>query len=330
MPGIQEFTYLNFGKETVRGTPVAPTRKFIGDATGVLGEDIGLTFHETENRGRRAVAFRATQQTEDASLKVSGEPTFDDLVWPHTSIAGGKTGVGGGADKSWAFAPSMTAANVPEAFSVDGGDDVQNWRYQYVMWRRFSLAAAIGKVTKIEGDLFAQRALKVAKASPADPAASPKIVGDHWTVKVAGTFAGLPGASVQQALLLESKLDLTTGLIWRHYQDGNLYGAQHVETAFDGKFTMTVESTAFAVSEFYDKWKAQTLDYVRWKNTSPVVLGASFPSIQYDFAVLWSAVQPISDTSEGVNLWKIEGRLIDDGTNPLVSPTLVCSLAAIP
>jgi hypothetical protein len=130
--------------------------------------------------------------------------------------------------------------------------------------------------------------------------------------------------------MIESKLELMTGLVWHHYQDGNLFGATHIETAFDGKINLTCESTAYVVSEFYDKWKAQTLDYVRWKNTSPVVLGGSFPSIQYDMAVYWSKPQPISDQSDGVNLWKIEGRLVDDGTNPLISPTLVCSLAAIP
>lgn len=330
MPGIQDFTYLNYGKETVRGTPVAPTRKWIGDSTGVLDVDPSLSFHTGENRGRRSMVARVTQQAEDVSLKISGEPTFDDMVWPLTQLKGGMTGTGAGADKTWAAAPSMTAANNPEAFSVDVGDDVQNWRIQYAMMRRWSLSAALGEVTKFQAEAFGQRAVKTAKATPADPASSPKIVGDLWTVKFAGTFAGLPGASISTNLLLDWKLSLETGLIWRHYQDGNLYGAQHVETTFAGTLELTVESTATAVSEFYDKWLAGTTDYVRLKNTSPVVLGGSFPSLQFDQAVLWSKVQPIGAETEGVNLYKITGNLMDDLTNPLVSPTLVCSLAAIP
>jgi hypothetical protein len=198
------------------------------------------------------------------------------------------------------------------------------------MMRRWALSSSQGDVTAFDGEAFAQRAVKTAKASPADPASSPKIVSDLWTVKFATTFGTLGAASVQANLLIDHKLAIETGLIWRHYQDGNLYGGQHVETSFAGTLEMTVESTAFAVSEFYDKWLAQTIDYVRLKNTSPVVLGGSFPSLQFDFAVLYSKVEPIGAQTDGINLYKIKANLVDDGTNPLVSPTLVCSLAAIP
>lgn len=330
MPGTQEFTYLNFGKETTRGTPVAPTRKWLGETSGVLGEDLSKSLHDGERRSRRAKVWRVTSLAEDASLKIAGEPTFDDMWWPLSQFNGATTGTGAGADKTAAFAPSMTAANNPPAVSVDGGDDVQNWRFQYVMWSRFKLTSAIGKATRIEGDLFAQRAVKGAKATPADPAFSPKIVGDFWTLKQAATFAGLPGAAVLTTTLTESALELWTGLVWRHYQDGTAQGAQHVETEFDGKVTLTVESTAGVISGFYDKWKADTLDYLRWKNTSPVVLGSSFPSLQFDLACYYTNVEKIADVSDGVNLYKIEGRLVDDGTNPLVSPTLVSSLAGLP
>lgn len=330
MPGIQDFTYCNFGKETVRGTPVAPTRKWISDdSTGVLDIDPSLNFHENENRGRRSDVARATQMAEDVALKIRGVPTFDDMVWPLTQLKGGMTGVGAGADKTWTATPSMTAANNPESFAVDVGDDVQNWRVQYAMWKRWKLKAAIGDVTSIEGELFGQRAVKTAKATPADPASSPKIVGDHWTLKTAATFAGLGGASIQTNVLIDHTLSIETGLIWRHYQDGNPYGSQHVETTIKGTLEMTVESTAYAVSEFFDKWLSQTVDYVRLKNTSPVVLGGSFPSLQFDFPILWSKVAPIAEHDNGINLYKITGRLDDDGTN-FLAPTLVCSLAAIP
>jgi len=297
-----------------------------------LAVDPSLAFHENENRGRRSVVARVTQQAEDVSLKVRQDATFDDMVLFATQLKGGLTGTGAGADKTWLANPSMTGANSQEAHTFDVGDDTQNYRVQYGMCRRFSQKAAAGPgaLTSVESEWFGQHVAKTAKATPADPAFSPKIVGDLWTIKFATTFAGLAGASVQLALLIDHKLSVTTGLVWRHYQDGNLFGGQHVETSFDGTFELTVESTALAISEFYDKWLSQTLDYVRLKNTSPVVLGGSFPSLQRDFAVYWSDVKPIADQSEGVNLYRISGRLADDGTNPLITSTLVCSLAAIP
>ena len=91
-----------------------------------------------------------------------------------------------------------------------------------------------------------------------------------------------------------------------------------------------LESSAYAISEFYDKWLSQTLDYVRLRNQSTVVLGGSFPSLQFDFAISWSKVEPIAAERDGINLYKIKGRITDDMVNPMISPTLVCSLAAVP
>jgi hypothetical protein len=221
----------------------------------------------------------------------------------------------------------MTGNNSQEAFSLDVGDDIQNWRVQYAMMKSWKLSAALGDVTRLEAELFGQRAIKVAKATPAANAAI-KIPGDLWTIKFATTFAGLAGASVQTNFLVDWELEVLTGLIWEHYMDGNLYGSQHVETSIGGSLKMTVESTALAVSELYDKWKAQTADYIRLKATGPVLGGTNY-SLQLDLPILWSKVPPISGERDGVNLYKVEANLLDDGTNA-ITPVLVCSLAAIP
>jgi hypothetical protein len=329
MPGTQVFTYANFGKETVRGTPVAPTRQFYAEGAGVLAEDAGLNFHEAENTGRRYRTRRATAQTEDVSLKIrtASGVGYDDLVIPFSQIAGGKTGVGGAADKTWTFTPSATAANNPEAYSVDVGDDIQNWRVQYGMARSFKIAAGLGDVTSLEMDMFGQRAIKTAKASPAINAAI-KIPGDLWTIKFAANIAGLGAASVQTNFLLDWELEVITGLKWRHYMDGNLYGAQHVETDIAWTLSMTVESTALAVSEFYDKAKAQTMDFIRLKATGPTLGGTNY-SAQIDTPVLYEIPEPITAEDDGVNLYKVVAHGSDDTTNGII-PVIVNSLAALP
>lgn len=330
MPGTQIFTYLNIGKETTRGTPVAPTRQMYAEGTGVLDVDPGLNFHEGENSGVRTRTRRVTQTKEDVAIKPRiPSVSYDDLVWPISQLKGGLTGVGAGADKTWTWQPSQTAANVPEAYSVDVGDDTQNYRLQYAMMRSWKLASALDDVTSFEADCFAQRAIKTAKASPAINSA-PKIPGDLWTVKFAATQAGLTGASVSLNFLIDWELEVQTGLKWRHYMDGNLYGAQHVETDIAGTLTMTVESTALAVSEFYDKWLAQTLDFVRLKAQGPV-LGGTFYSCQIDLPVLFAKVEPIGSEDEGINLYKVVANLAYDPTSAFsIQGVLVNSLAALP
>jgi hypothetical protein len=329
MPGTQIFTYANFGKETTRGTPVAPTRQLYVDGTGILGVDVGLNFHEAENTGRRYRTRRATPTTEDVSLKVKtvSGVSYDDLVIPFSQLKGGVTGVGGTADKTWTFTPSATAANSPEAYSVDVGDDTQNWRCQYAMARSFKLSSALGDVTQLEMDLFAQRAVKGAKASPAINAGI-KIPGDLWTIKVAANIAGLAAASIIPNFLIDWELDVTTGLKWRHYMDGNLYGAQHVETDIAGSLSMTVESIAQAVTEFYDKAIAGTMSFLRLKATGPTLGGSNY-SAQIDLPVLYDVPEIIGSEDDGINMYKVTAHLADDGTNGII-PVIVNSLTALP
>jgi len=82
-PGTQVFTYLNYGKETTPGTPVAPTRQLYADGTGVLTIERGQNFHEAENTGRRFRTRRVTQTTEDVTLKIATPTgiTYDDLAF---------------------------------------------------------------------------------------------------------------------------------------------------------------------------------------------------------------------------------------------------------
>lgn len=331
MPGTQIFTYANFGKETVRGTPVAPTRQLYADGTGVLRFDNGLNRHEAENAGVRTRIRRVTQTREDVALRfrTASGIGFDDLVIPLSQLKGGMTGVGAGADKTWTAAPSMTAANNPESYSVDVGDDIQNWRCQYVMLSRWRLSAALGDVTQFDADGFAQRAVKTAKASPALNSAV-KIPAEWWTVKYAGTAAGLAGAAVQLNHLISWQLDVSTGLVWRHYMDGNLYGAQHVETDISATLSMTVESTALAVSEFVDKSASQTMDFVRLKATGPA-LGASNYSAQLDLPVFYREPEPIGEQDGGINLYRVTADLAYDATSAAsIAPVVVNSLSALP
>jgi hypothetical protein len=333
VPGIQDFTYANYGSEATRGTPVAPTRKLYANGTGVLDHDLGITFHEDENRGIRVRAARASSQSEDVSLalETADGVGYDDLVLLILSLVGGATGVGAGADRVWSATPSLTAANAPKAFSWDVGDDVQNWRVQYGMLQDFTLSSALGEMTQLAMTWAGQRAIKGAKATPADNAAI-KIPGDLWTIKFAASIAGLAGASVQTNFLTAWKLKLQTGNKLLHYMDGTPYVGQHVETSVAGDLELVTESTATAVSEFYDKYVAGTLDFLRLRATGPTLGGSNYQAT-FDSPVLWGKPSIIDSARNGVNLWKMPGRIaVDSPTAPTVGPSLVVtsSLTAAP
>lgn len=333
MPGIGPFTRISLGKETVKGTPVATTRRFYGVVAGNF--DLGdlWAYHEEENRGLKTRPSRGpTQLAEDPRFKLATTDGvgYDDLVIPFAmGLRGGLTGTGAGADKTWTFTPSNTATNAFESFSADVGDDTQNWRLQYVQATRWMISSELNGLTAFEADLIAQRAIKTTASVPAE--ISPvKIPGNLWTVKFATTFAGLPGASVQANFLRTWSLEWMTGIKPRHYADGNLYMGQTVETDLTGKLTMEVESTALAVSQFVDKYRAGTLDFVRLKATGPV-LGGSFYSLQFDVPVYYEEPKVIASVDDQVNLYTVSAKVAYDPTaTKSLEATLVSSLAAIP
>jgi hypothetical protein len=107
-----------------------------------------------------------------------------------------------------------------------------------------------------------------------------------------------------------------------------MYFGQHVETDIAWTLNMTVESTALAVSEFYDKSAADTMDFIRLRAQGPV-LGGSFYSAQIDTPVLYEEPEIITAQRDGINLYKVVAHGSDDTTNGII-PVLVNSLAALP
>lgn len=332
MPGVEIFSRINLGKETVKGTAVTRTRRFYGVAAGNF--DIGdqFAFHEQENRGARVriSAHTPTLMREMPKFKLAdiAGMGYDDFIIPFSmGLQGGRTGSGAGADKTWTFTQPSTGAGAYESFSADVGDDVQNWILDYVMPTRWKISTTFGELTHFEADCFAQQAVKGTASTPAE--INPILIpADLWTVKFAGTFAGLGGASVQSNFLRTWSLDYDTGILPRWYMDGNTFMGQHVETDIVSTFSMEVESTALAVSEFVDKYRAGTIDYMRLKATGPS-LGASNYSLQFDMPVYWDEPKPLASVDDGVNLYTVNGRQAYDGTNGMVC-TLVGSIAAIP
>lgn len=329
MPGVQVFSYVNIAKETTRGTPVAPTRQLYPECVGVIVPSFGLNKHDGENAGLRNRIRRVTSTSEDVAFafrSVAGV-AFDELPIFFAMLNGTAAAVGAGADKTWTQTPSLTGANSPVAYTLDVGDDVQNWRLQYAMFRKIKLSIGLNGLTQVEVQGFAQRAIKTAKANPAANTAV-KIPADLWAIKFAANFAGLGAAAVQTNFLLGAELDIDTGLKWRHYLDGNLYGSQHVETDVAAKVTLKAESTALAISEFYDKAVAGTLSYIRLKATG-AALGGSAYSSQLDLAVAYDVPAPIAEQDDGINVYNVTADLANDGTNAII-PVTVASLTALP
>ena len=125
-------------------------------------------------------------------------------------------------------------------------------------------------------------------------------------------------------------LKYNPGVLTRHYLDGQLTFGQIVEGEISGTLDLEFESTALAVSQYYDKMTAQTPVFLKLANIGPV-LGGSFYSLTFYIYGYVTDVKPIASEDEGINIYTATIALDYDpvGAHHLTA-TLVCSLAAIP
>ena len=334
MPGTQLLTYLQLGKESTAGTAVAAARMLYPDGTGLWNLDRMRTRHDSANRGTRTNRTHVTQQ--GVALRIPFRTaqdvgvSFDELIYPFSQIKGGVTGSGGAADKTWTFTPSQTGSNAQESYTIEFGDDVQEYEAEYCQASDFTLSAGVDDLTQLEMNFFGRQSTKSTKTS-VTANNGVKIPGYLWKIRFATAQSGLSGASDQTNFLVGWSLNVQTGLVPRKYQDGNAYFGQSVEAApLIGTLDLVVESTSTAVSQFYDKAASDTIDFIQLKATGPS-LGSSNYSAQIQLCVSYDDPEVIGAESDGVNLYNVKAHLMLDSTwNNSIVATVVNSLAAIP
>jgi hypothetical protein len=236
-------------------------------------------------------------------------------TWDHTALSQGSN------------------TNAPDSFTFDVGDDTQNYRVEYCMAKTIKLSASRGDVMQAEIEVFGRQPTKVAKATPAaNPAPIVMMPGDQFLLKTAGNYANLASSSntTQTNMLMDWAVTIDTGLRPRHYMDGTLYFAQHVETDISYDLDLTVESQATVISQFYDRWLSQTMDFIRLQWTGGIIAGASLNyKFSLDMSVLYAKVEPIAGEEDGANLYKIAAKGAI-GTDPrFLGPIVVNALAAL-
>lgn len=315
-PGTQIFTGFQTGKETTAGTTVAATRQWYGQGTGEVAIDDMLALHRGNRNTRTQLAY-ATSKGVSVDISFQSDTdiglAYDELPFVFSQLKGGLSGVGGGADKVWTLAPSQTAANAQESYTIEVYDDIQEYEFGYCQLHDFTISAAFDGMTQFSGNWFGRQPVKSTKTAVTANTAV-RIPGYLWLPRFATAQSGLAGASDSLNFLVDWSANHQTGLTRRFYQDGLAYFGQSVE-ALEQTATVTlhVESTALAVSEFYDKKRAQTVDFMQLKCTGPALGGSNY-AVTLQYALLYTDVKPIASASDGVNLYEITAESVIDPT----------------
>jgi hypothetical protein len=333
MPGTLMFSHMKLGKETTAGTSVAATRLFYPDGTGLLQIDRQRTFHEGANRGTSVKVTHATQMgiSVEIPFRTAGDVgvAYDELPYYFAALDGGKTGSGAGNDKTWTFAPTLTTQETADTFTVEVGDATQNFDVEYCVARRIALSASRDGLTQGEIDFFGRQATK-ATTTAVTANNAVKIPGYLWTIKFATAQSGLAGASTVGNFLRSWSLDLDTGQRPHFYLDGNAYFGQTVQSQpVVGTLELVVDSTSQAITQFYDKAVADTVDFIQLAATGPTLGGSNYAAT-IQMAVLYDDPEVIGSENEGVNQYSITAHLAYDSTwAQAITGTFVNSVATL-
>lgn len=319
-----------FSEATPGTTPTLTSggRKLLTSATGMI------TTGTTIDLGpERSVALRNPLIATTGTI-VSVEPTISATV-PAVSI--GELPIwlsmtktvspsGTAAPYAWDYNYSMTAANDPKSYSLVATDGQQQYVVNYCLAESITIAADRSGLTNLSANLFGQTITKSSATLADGTPTSPFMAGRLWNAYQHGT--AFPGTADGTAYtyLLDFSLEFNAGITKQAYLAGTTSFSTHSESnPFTGTLTMTVSSTASAVSTWYDAYQAARPVGVRltWSNgtQSAHILAMVVPT----------EVQPMAGAEDGLTTMAVTGALVYDATSAKSLQIVVNSdLSALP
>lgn len=325
------FSKLVAFKETTPGTIPTLTsggRKLLVSPTGVITNGTTL-----ELGAERSVALRNPLISTTATV-VSTEPTISASV-PAISI--GELPIwlsmtktvspsGTAAPYGWDYDYAMVSANNPTSYTMVATDGIQQYAIDYCMAESITIAADRSGLTNLSANLFGQAIAKNGDTLADGVPTSPFMPGRLWNFYQHGTaFPGTADGTAYE-YLLDFNLEFNAGIMKQAYLAGTTSFSTHAESGpFTGTLTMTVSSTASAVSNWYDAYQAGTPRGVRlsWTNGT---LSAHIMAM-----IVPTEVQQMAGAEDGLTTMGVTGTLVYDPTSAKSLRIVVNSdLAALP
>ena len=328
--GSKFFSKFQVGKETTRGTAVAADTVLLGQVTAVKPDRKPV--YPAEDFGVRADALRAVVHQYLVMDTFSSDHAYFQLL-PLVFGCGLKGGVTPSettpsqADYAWDQSPSLTAANVPDSFTGEKGDDVQAFEFEYAMIERIRLAWNVSQgqdasPVNLEFDYFARQLTPTAfTGSISLPSVEP-MNGKLSRLYVDTAWAGI-GGTEKANILRGADIEILTGV-------HPVFSGSAVKT-FDlyaeGLIAVTMqlilEGTSVA-DAIFDAQQAQTFQAVRLAvNGGQIGTGVNH-KLNIDVGGTWESVTPLNaeDRSDNLHLAVLRGYYNPTGAKMLQVNTI--------
>ncbi len=301
------FNQVQYGKETTKGTPVACTQMFLGQMPPIKSDR--KPTYPKEHFGARADAFRSVIHQRIYANTLSVEHgAFQHLPFLFSSLKGAVTPVEqttGEGDYLWAFSPSMTATNAPDAFTLRFGDDAQAYIAEYCMIERIRISGQVSQgmeasPVKLEVDFFGRQIAESTFTAALSPRTLEPLNSKFARLYLDTSWAGVGGTELSNALR-SFDIEIIIGVHPKFAGSTEPTFNQHAEGVLSIIGTFGIEGGSAAADIFAAH---QDNDFVVARlNIAGGVIGAGDPyDLTIDFGGTYEDAQPVSGADRGDNL----------------------------
>lgn len=306
LPGLKR---IQGGLESVAGTAVAATAKWPAMLLGGSLKDRTL-IQPADERGSMAAAHRSYAPSYLWQDKLSGDVTFEDfIILLGMAIKGGiAPSTVDTSAKLWTYTPSMTAANTPDTYTLEFGDNVQAYEAEYVFATGLEISGAMDEALKFSADIVG-RQLTATTFTGALSDRSVETALTNKTKLYIDDSGGTIGNTQKTATLIEWTWRLPSHFVVKRYQDGTLYFTAHAETKMQPELDLLCEFNS-SVATLRTKYIAETRQLVRLKTLGSLCGAASaLRTIQIDGAYKIMEIDTLDERNDSnVTRLKLSGE----------------------
>ena len=277
--GIRALRKIQLVKESPAGTlNTTATARLIG----TLGMQLDQKYYRPEDleTGKLSSFERSYIVGEQANLPFASDANYEQLGYLlGMSVIGGIAG-GGATDGTYTrtYKPSIIAANAPDTYSIQYGDDVQAFISGFCYSPDLELSGSLDDAVKVKANIVGQNVRTSTFTSLANPTVlTPVIVGtgklyinDTWAHMIANT-------TNIAATLIDFSYKVTAGINPIKYIDGNIYFSERAEKKRHVELEMTLAFTSATAGYFTSYYIAspQGARFIRLEFTGPIQGGGT-------------------------------------------------------
>ncbi len=327
--GVKALRKIQLGVETTAGTEVNATAVWRGEGTIIndspvefVPEDIGYL----QDQGRTYIPKVG------ALIELDETPaTFEQLPYLlQMGVDGAATGSADGVGSGYIYAYTLAtnAVRAPDTYTVEGGDNSEEYQSTYFFCEEFKLKGAANEAVMMSGKLRGKQVATGSEFTASLTAATvEEVLFNKGKIYIDTTTIG---TTVKTGTWLAFELNVPTGFqaVWSG--DGNLYfSAVKQSDLRDITGSITLENDATGVAEVAAA-VAETTRLVRliFEGSALTTSGTAYTyrTLKIDLAIKYTEV-PSLDEQDGDNTVKLPFKVIYNAAGGVI--TVVNQLSAL-